>query len=623
MAPGARAADAAACGWLAALPTQALDQLRTATRKSLPLSAFVVDGSTGCGVVIDSVADVAGTSGDLVVIVDGGGGADAMFIGYGMIQSVDGEDVILDGVTLLKQGAAFTAVTDGMVDDEIKAELSKTTLRALQSPDDFIRGYVGGAASGNAGTGGDDEDDEGAASEAVVTAAGSLLISPMELAILEPLQRFFLDHVNIVFMGHVDAGKSTIAGHIMYQSGMVDERTMEKHRKEAKVKGRPSWAFAWAMDLSETEREKGKTEEVGQRMFATRARRYTVLDAPGHNAYVRHMVGGAAQADIGVLVISARKGEFETGYERGGQTREHALLARGTGVSTLIVAINKMDEPSVEWNQGRFKEIQKKLTSFLKRVGYDPEAVKWVPISGLGGHNLLTPLEEGVCPWYDGPCLVDLLDQAKPPPRDRTKPMRLPIINKFSEMGGLFVVGKLESGTIVRGTKLCLAPSEKVIEVVQVYMNDHRIAKAVPGDNVQLKIRGVSEDDVTAGDVLCPIGDMPFHGCYFDAQVVLLGEGLLVSKGFSCVAHIHALTEEVRVKKILATIDRKNKKIKEKEPKLCRSGESVVIRFETESPICVEAYQQFPQLGRIVLRQETETIGIGVCTKVLRVKKKE
>ncbi|XP_055827799.1 LOW QUALITY PROTEIN: uncharacterized protein LOC129896010 [Solanum dulcamara] len=234
-------------------------------------------------------------------------------------------------------------------------------------------------------------------------------------------------HLNVVFIGHVDAGKTTAGGQILFLSGQVDHRTIQKYEKEAKNKSRESWYMAYIMDTNEEERAKGKTVEVGRAHFETETTRFTILDAPGHKSYVPNMISEASQADIGVLVISARKGEFETGYERGGQTREHVQLAktRTLGVSKLLVVVNKMGDPTVLWSKERYDEIQSKMIPFLKSSQYNVKKdVQFLPISGLLGSNMKTRVEEGVCPWWDGPCLFEALDAVEVPPRDPEGPLR-------------------------------------------------------------------------------------------------------------------------------------------------------------------------------------------------------
>ncbi|KAJ6976162.1 eukaryotic peptide chain release factor GTP-binding subunit ERF3A-like isoform X2 [Populus alba x Populus x berolinensis] len=243
-------------------------------------------------------------------------------------------------------------------------------------------------------------------------------------------------HLNVVFIGHVDAGKSTTGGQILFLSGQVDDRTIQKYEKEAKDKSRESWYMAYIMDTNEEERVKGKTVEVGRAHFETETSRFTILDAPGHKSYVPNMISGASQADVGVLVISARKGEFETGFERGGQTREHVQLAKTLGVSKLLVVVNKMDDPTVNWSKERYDEIESKMVPFLKLSGYNVKKdVRFLPISGLLGTNMKTRMGKAICPWWNGPCLFEALDAIEVPLRDPKGPFRMPIIDKFKDMG--------------------------------------------------------------------------------------------------------------------------------------------------------------------------------------------
>lgn len=235
------------------------------------------------------------------------------------------------------------------------------------------------------------------------------------------------EHVNIIFIGHVDAGKSTLGGSILYATGMVDERTMEKNKAEAKALGRETWYLSWALDLTKEERSKGKTVEVGRAFFETESRRYSILDAPGHKTYVPNMIGGASQADVGILVISARKGEYETGFEKGGQTREHAMLAKTQGVNKLVVVINKMDDPTVEWSKERYNECTTKLSAFLKGTGYNLKTdVFFMPIAAQTTVNIKDRIPPGVCPWYDGPSLLEYLDGMTSLERKINAPFMMP-----------------------------------------------------------------------------------------------------------------------------------------------------------------------------------------------------
>eukprot|EP00921_Rhytidocystis_pertsovi_P009023 GHVQ01014601.1.p1 GENE.GHVQ01014601.1~~GHVQ01014601.1.p1 ORF type:complete len:361 (+),score=28.03 GHVQ01014601.1:1858-2940(+) len=303
-------------------------------------------------------------------------------------------------------------------------------------------------------------------------------------------------HLNIVFIGHVDAGKSTTCGNILYLSGQVDERTMEKYEKDAKDKNRESWFLAFIMDINEEERAKGKTVEVGRAQFETEHRRFTILDAPGHKSFVPNMIGGAAQADVGVLIISARKGEFETGFERGGQTREHALLAKTLGVNQLIVAVNKMDDSTCEWDERRYRDIEKKLTPYLRSCGYNPaKDIFFVPISGLTGQNLMHHVQDKTqkvyckqASWYsqDQWTLWQLFDNLTPPERDECGPVRIPLLDGFKD-NGTMAVGKVESGTVLPNTSYMLMPNKAKVKVVSVSFEELEVAYAKPGENVRVR----------------------------------------------------------------------------------------------------------------------------------------
>jgi peptide chain release factor subunit 3 len=254
------------------------------------------------------------------------------------------------------------------------------------------------------------------------------------------------EHVNVIFLGHVDAGKSTLGGSILYATGMVDERTMEKYKREAKEAGRETWYLSWALDLTKEERMKGKTVEVGRGFFETEKRRYSILDAPGHKNFVPSMIGGAAQADIGVLVISARKGEYETGFEKGGQTREHAMLAKTQGVNKLVIAVNKMDDPTVEWSEERYKECTGKLTLFLKGLGYNPKTdLTFMPIAAQTTVNIKDRVSKDLAPWFDGPSLLEFLDSMQGLERKINAPFMMPIAAKYRDLGTM-IEGKIESG---------------------------------------------------------------------------------------------------------------------------------------------------------------------------------
>lgn len=425
--------------------------------------------------------------------------------------------------------------------------------------------------------------------------------------------------LNVVLLGHVDAGKSTISGHLLVLNGYVDERTMEKYEREAKALNRESWKYAFALDTSEQERAKGKTEECGQASFATANRRFTLLDAPGHKNYVPHMIGGASQADIGILVISARKGEFETGFERGGQTREHAMLAKTSGVRQMIIVVNKLDDPSVlngdgSWSKERFDECKTKLEPYMRQVGWNPKGLIWIPTSGLTGANLLHKPAEKTCPWYKGKSLLETLETARIPERLLSGSVKMPVNEKHKEMGTM-VTGKLESGVIQANDKLTLMPNRVDVVVDALILENTSAQAAEPGDVVRLRLKGVEEEDVRVGFVLCSPRDLVSYSRSFIAKLMILEHKSIICAGYSAVIHIHAAVEEITVTKLLAEIDKSNKP-KRKYPKFVKPGMKVLAQLTTSMPICVEPYDVFPQLGRFMIRDEGKTIAVGTVAKV-------
>ncbi|CAN6227511.1 unnamed protein product [Urochloa humidicola] len=432
-------------------------------------------------------------------------------------------------------------------------------------------------------------------------------------------------HLNVVFIGHVDAGKSTCGGQILFLSGQVDDRTIQKYEKEAKDKSRESWYMAYIMDTNEEERVKGKTVEVGRAHFETEHTRFTILDAPGHKSYVPNMISGASQADIGVLVISARKGEFETGYEKGGQTREHVLLAKTLGVAKLVVVINKMDEPTVKWSKERYDEIEGKMVPFLKSSGYNVKKdVQFLPISGLLGANMKTRLDKSICSWWDGPCLFEVLDRIEVPLRDPKGPVRMPIIDKYKDMGTV-VMGKIESGTIREGDSLLVMPNKSHVKVIGISLDESKVRRAGPAENVRVKLSGIEEEDIMAGFVLSSVANPVGAVTEFNAQLQILEllDNAIFTAGYKAVLHIHSVVEECEIVELIEEIDMKKKKEadpKKKKPKrkplFVKNGAVVVCRVQVNNLICIEKFSDFPQLGRFTLRTEGKTVAVGKVVEV-------
>lgn len=409
------------------------------------------------------------------------------------------------------------------------------------------------------------------------------------------------EHVNLIFIGHVDAGKSTLGGSILYATGMVDERTMDKYKREAKEDGHESWYLSWALDMTKEERSKGKTIEVGRGFFETDKRRYTVLDAPGHKTFVPNMIAGASQADVGILVISARKGEYETGFERGGQTREHAMLAKTQGVNKLVVAINKMDDTTVEWSQDRYKECTEKLTAFLKGLGYSKNDLAFMPVSAQTSIGIKDRVPKEICPWHDGPSLLEYLDNLKSLERKVNAPFMMPVNAKFKDMGTM-IEGKIEAGVLRKANNYLLMPNRDNISISALYgETEDEIQNAQCGDQVRLRIRGVEEEDIQPGFVLCS-PKRPVH-CVaaFEAQIHLLEIKSILGAGFNCVLHVHSAIEEVTFSALLHKLEKGTGRKSKKPPPFGKQGMAIIARLEVISAagkVCVETYETLPQLVR-------------------------
>ncbi|KAF9954540.1 translation termination factor GTPase eRF3 [Modicella reniformis] len=434
----------------------------------------------------------------------------------------------------------------------------------------------------------------------------------------DTLTEFFgKEHINVLFIGHVDAGKSTMGGRILEATGMIDKRTLEKYEREAKEAGRDSWYLSWALDTNAEERAKGKTVEVGRAYFETETRRYTILDAPGHKTYVPNMIGGAAQADVAVLVISARKGEFETGFEKGGQTREHAVLAKNSGINKLVVVVNKMDDPTVNWSKERYDECVEKLSPFLKQNRYNLKTdVQFMPVSGYTGANIKKGMDAKECDWYSGPTLLEYLDLIKITDRKLDAPFRMPVSEKYKDMGTV-VVGKIEAGFIKKGSHLLMMPNAVKVEVTAIFSEmEEEIPMAVVGDNIRLRLRGIEEEDIMTGFVLCSAYH-PVHAVSkFEAALAILDHKNIICAGYNAVLHVHNAIEEITLTAMLHLIDKKTGRKSKKPPQFLKKGQQGIVMIETEGPLCAEAFADSPQMGRFTLRDEGKTIAIGKITKL-------
>ena len=426
-------------------------------------------------------------------------------------------------------------------------------------------------------------------------------------------------HINLVVIGHVDSGKSTSTGHLIYLCGGIDKRTIEKFEKESGEMGKSSFKFAWVLDKLKAERERGITIDISLWKFSTDKYYFTIIDAPGHRDFIKNMITGTSQADVALLVVSAAKGEFEAGISQEGQTREHGLLAYTLGVKQVIVVVNKMDTEDPKgnhWSQARFEEIKNEVSDYLKKVGYNPEKIMFVPISGWHGDNMLEA--SGNLSWFKGPTLIQALDTVIPPKRPTEKPLRLPVQDVYKIQGiGTVPAGRVETGILKPGMVVTFAPSAVTTEVRSVEMHHEALVEAIPGDNVGFNLKSVSTKDIKRGHVCGDSkNDPPMAAANFDAQVIVLNHPGQINAGYTPVLDCHTSHIACKFAEIKSKIDKRTNKELEANPKFVKTGDSAIVKLEPMKPMCVEAFNQYPPLGRFAVRDMKQTVAVGVIKSV-------
>jgi len=422
-------------------------------------------------------------------------------------------------------------------------------------------------------------------------------------------------HLNLVVIGHVDHGKSTTVGHLFSLTGAIDERTAKTYEEEAKKLGKETFKFAWVLDRLKEERERGLTIDVAYLKFETPKYFFTIIDAPGHRDFIKNMITGASQSDAAILLISAKRGEFEAGIGPGGQTREHAFLAYTLGVSQLVVAINKMDDATVDWKQERYDEIKNEISRMLKMSGFNPEKINFIPTSGWTGDNLAKKSEK--MPWYKGPTLIEALDTLQVPPKPIKKPLRLPIQDIYTITGiGSVPVGRVETGVLKEGDTLVFMPSKVQGQVKSIETHHVKVPKALPGDNIGFNVRGISKKDVHRGDVAGHPDSPPTVAKEFIGQIIIIHHPTAIAAGYSPVLHSNTGQISCRFKELIAKLDPRTGQTVEENPSFLKTGDGAIVRFEPIQPISVETYADFPELGRFAIRDMGTTIAAGVIKEI-------
>merc|ERR1712117_459301 len=411
-------------------------------------------------------------------------------------------------------------------------------------------------------------------------------------------------HINIVVIGHVDSGKSTSTGHLIYKCGGIDPRTIEKFEKEANEMGKGSFKYAWVLDKLKAERERGITIDIALWKFETTNYEVTIIDAPGHRDFIKNMITGTSQADCAVLIVAAGTGEFEAGISNNGQTREHALLAFTLGVKQLIVAVNKMDSTEPKYSEARFNEIKKEVQAYVKKVGYNPATVPILPISGFHGDNMLEKSDnmdwwkkqkvERKANPYEFETLFDALDNIEPPTRPLDKPLRLPLQDVYKIGGiGTVPVGRVETGILKPGMVVNFAPTGPTTEVKSVEMHHEALTEAVPGDNVGFNVKNVSVKEIKRGNVCSDSKSDPAKEAEdFKAQVIILNHPGEIHAGYSPVLDCHTAHIACKFSVLKEKIDRRSGKVLEENPKLVKTGDATMIKLLPSKPMTVESFAE-------------------------------
>lgn len=415
-------------------------------------------------------------------------------------------------------------------------------------------------------------------------------------------------HMNLIFIGHVDHGKSTMVGRVLYDTGAIREEELRKLKEEAEKLGKATFEFAFVMDRLKEERERGVTIDIAHKDFQTPKYYFTIIDAPGHKDFVKNMITGVSQADAAVLVVSAKEGIQP-------QTKEHAYLAKTLGIKQLIIAENKMD--AVNYSQTNYNELRAQLTTLLRTIGFKVDEIPFVPTSAYVGDNVAKKSPN--TPWYTGPTLTEAFDALKVPDKPTTKPLRLPIQDVYTITGvGTVPVGRVESGILKKDQKVIIMPSNAVGEVKTIEMHHQQLEQAEPGDNIGFSLKGVDKKSIRRGDVIGPVDNPPTVADEFTAQIIVLSHPTAISAGYQPVLHCHTAQVACTMTEILAKLDPKTGQPLPEKAEFLKTGDIAKVKFKPTRPMVIEKSADFPQLGRFAIRDMGATVAAGVVLDVVK-----
>ena len=421
-------------------------------------------------------------------------------------------------------------------------------------------------------------------------------------------------HLNLVFIGHVDHGKSTTVGRLLYDTKNVDEQTMRKLKEKALELGKAGFEFAFVMDNLKEERERGVTIDLAHKKFETPKYYFTIIDAPGHKDFIKNMITGASQADAAVLVVS---GNPSDGVQA--QTKEHVFLSRTLGVGQLIVAINKMDMAS--YDQKRFEKVKEEVSTLLKSVGYKPAEIQFLPLASLKGDNVAT--KSANMGWYTGPTLLEAIDNLKEPEKPTNLPLRVPIQDVYNITGiGVVPVGRVETGVMKVGDKVIVVPGREgkgvIGEVKTIEMHHEQMQQAEPGDNIGFNVRGINKTDIARGDVLGKTDNPPTVATEFTAQIVVLNHPTVVTVGYTPVFHIHTAQVACQITAILKKLNPATGETLQENPDFIKNGDAAIVKIKPVTPLVIERQKEIPQLARFAVRDSGSTVAAGMCIDLVK-----
>jgi len=419
-------------------------------------------------------------------------------------------------------------------------------------------------------------------------------------------------HLNLVIIGHIDHGKSTLMGAMLIKSGAVSEREARELEKLAKEFDRESWSYAYVFDRLKEERQRGITIDLAFRKFETNTKYFTIIDAPGHADFVKNMITGASQADAAILVVSGKKGEMEVGIAANGQTREHAYLAQTLGVKQLVVAVNKADV--YDYSEERYNEVKNATSDLLKSIGFPVKKIPFVPVSGIKAENLIEKTDK--LSWYDGPTLLEAIDNFEIPAKPTNKPLRVPIQDAYNIKGtGVVPVGRVETGVLKKNDKIIIMPTGFKGEIRSIEMHHEEIPQAEPGDNIGFSIRGITMADVGRGDVMGHPNNVPTvitPKGNWTGQIIVIWHPTAIAQGYTPVIHAHTAQVAAKFSELIKKLDQKTGAVIEDNPKFLKRNEAAIVKFQPLKKLCIEKYEEFPELGRFAVRDMGRTACVGI-----------